>query len=428
MLTIYGNQRRFCDGISRRDFLRVGAFGATLTLADMLRLQAGPGATGPKARPHKAAIMIYLPGGPSHLDTYDLKPDAPKEFRGEFKPIPTNVAGIDICELFPKQAALMDKMAIIRSVSGAVEEHSDAQVMSGWSEQQNRNVHRPSLGAVVSKLRGSTAADIPPFVSLRGMSQGLEPGYLGVAHRAFTSNGPGMANLKLPSSVNLQRLDDRKTLLASFDQMRRDVDASGTMTGLDAFTSRAFEIVTSGRIRQALDLSKEDPRVRDRYGKATQFLTARRLVEAGVGCVTLAIGGWDTHDQNFQNLRRQLPEVDQAVSALIEDLHRHGLEQDVLVVMWGEFGRTPKINPQAGRDHWPAVMSCLLAGGGLRMGQAIGASSSRAEYPKDRPCSLQSIVATVYHVLGVDPAMTFNSDSGRPIHLLDERQPVAELI
>jgi hypothetical protein len=301
--------------------------------------------------------------------------------------------------------------------------------MSGWTENQNRNVDRPSLGAVVSKLRSSAQTDIPPFVSLRGMSRGLEPGYLGIAHRAFTPNGPGMANLSLPRSVNFERLEDRKTLLASFDRMRRDVDTTGTMNGLDAFTSRAFEIVTSGSIRQALDLNKEDPRVRDRYGKAAnQFLTARRLVEAGVGCVTLAIGGWDTHGNNFQTLRRQLPELDQAVSALVEDLYQRGLDQDVLVVVWGEFGRTPRINPQAGRDHWPPLMSCLLAGGGLKMGQVIGASSSRAEYPKERPCSVQSILATFYHVLGIDPAMTFNNASGRPIHLLDERSPVAELI
>ncbi len=433
MLTIWGAKRRYCDGVSRRDFLRIGALGATLTLADLLRGQAqasgrGAGLAKTKSLGHKAAIMIYLPGGPSHMDMYDLKPAAPKEYRGEFNPIKTNVAGIDICEHFPKQAAIMDKLAIIRSVSGAVEEHSDAQTFSGWSEQQNRNVGRPSLGAVVSKLRSSEAVDVPQFVSLRGMSRGLEPGYLGVAHRAFTPNGPGMANLKLPSSVARDRLEDRKSLLSSFDQMRRDVDATGTMIGLDSFTSKAFEIVTSGTIRKALDLAQEDPRVRDRYGKATQFLTARRLVEAGVGCVTLQIGGWDTHGDNFRTLKRQLPEVDQAVAALVEDLYARGLDQDVVVVMWGEFGRTPRINGSAGRDHWPTVMSCLLSGGGLKMGQAIGASSARGEYPKDRPCSVQSVVATLYRVLGIDPAMTFTSGTGRPTHLLDDRNVVGELV
>ncbi len=430
MLTIWGGKRRFCDGLNRRDFLRIGAFGGALTLADLLRGQAhaSPAAARTKAVPQKAAIMIYLPGGPSHMDMYDLKPDAPQEFRGEFKPIKTSVPGIDICELMPQQAAIMDKMAIIRSVAGAVDEHSDAQVMSGWTENQNRTVGRPSLGAVVSKLRGAANPEIPPFISLRGQTFGLEPGYLGVANRAFTPDGTGLANLKLHGSVDANRLEDRKALLGSFDQMRRDVDASGTMHGLDAFNSRAFEIILSGTIRNALDLSKEDPRVRDRYGKHPQFLTARRLVEAGVGCVTLAIGSWDTHDNNFRQLRNQLPKLDTALSALITDLCNRGLDKDVAVVMWGEFGRTPKINGAQGRDHWPAAMSCVLAGGGLKMGQVIGATSARGEHPRERPCSVQSIIATLYHVFGIDPAMTFNSPSGRPIHLLDHRNPVQELI
>jgi hypothetical protein len=372
--------------------------------------------------------MIYLPGGPSHLDTYDPKPQAPAEYRGEFQAIRTNVAGISICEHFPRQAAMMDRLAIIRSLSGVVEEHSDAQVMSGWGEAENRSVGRPSLGAVVSKLRGSDSPDIPPFVSLRGLTTGLEPGYLGPAHRAFVPSGPGLNNLNLPAGVESGRLEDRKVLLAGFDRMRRDIDATGTMTGLDAFTQRAFDIVASGAVRRALDLSQEDPRVRDLYGKQTQFLTARRLIEAGVGCVTLAIGGWDTHSDNFGHLRKQLPEVDNAVATLIDDLHQRGLAEDTVVVVWGEFGRTPRVNGSAGRDHWPAVMSCLLAGGGLRTGQVIGASSARGEYPKDRPVSVQSVIATLYHALGIDPALQFTSASGRPSALLDERTPVAELV
>jgi uncharacterized protein (DUF1501 family) len=433
MLTFWGERRKLCDGQTRRDFLRIGAFGGMLTLADLLRGQS-PGAyasgspSNAAGSPKKAAIMIYLPGGPTHMDTYDLKPDAPVEFRGELKPINTNVPGIGICELMPRQAAMMDKLAIIRSVSGAVEEHSDAQVMSGWSENQNRNVGRPALGAVMSKLRASASPDIPPFVSLRGMSIGLEPGYLGKAHRAFTPEGQGMANLRLHASVDKDQLEDRKALLAVIDKMRTDIDHTGTMAGVDSFTQRAFDIVTSGAIRKALDISQEDPRVRDRYGKGTQFLLARRLVEAGVGCVTLQIGSWDTHDQNFRAMRNMLPDVDQAVSALVEDLYRRGLDKDVALVMWGEFGRTPKVNGNAGRDHWPQVMSCLLAGGGMKMGQVIGSTNSRGEYAKDRPVTVQNIIATLYHQLGIDPAMTFNNDSGRPIHLLDDRQVVRELV
>ncbi len=424
MLTLWGARQRFCDGISRRSFLKIGAFGAGLTLAEMLRQRAAAGTT--PSTPTKSAIMIYLPGGPSHLDMYDLKPDAPKEYRGEFKPINTNVPGVQICELMPRQARMMDKLAIIRSVI-SVDEHSDSLVTTGYSESQNRTAHHPSFGAVMSKLRGN-AGDIPPFISLRGMSIGQEPGYLGVAHRAFTPSGPGVENLRLASGVTMDRLEDRKTLLSNFDSIRREIDATGTMKGLDAFDTRAFDMIASGNVRRALDLSREDPRVRDRYKGVEQFLTARRLIEAGAGCVTLAIGGWDTHGDNFKTLRRQLPDVDRGVANLIQDLYDRGMENDVVTVMWGEFGRTPKINGGAGRDHWSPVMSALVAGGGLKMGQAIGASSARGEYPKDKPYRVPQVLSTLYRAVGIDPAMTFTNGSGRPMYILDERQPVAELL
>ncbi len=423
MLTLWGKRQRFCDGISRRNFLKIGTFGAGLTLAEMLRLRAQAG-TGSSS---KAAIMIYLGGGPSHQDMYDLKPDAPAEFRGEFNPIATNVPGVQICELFPRQARMWDKLACIRSIVAAGE-HSDSQVMTGYPEAVNRTAHHPSFGAVVSKLRGS-ANDIPPYVSLRGMSRyGTDPGYLGVAHRPFTPNGPGFQDLLLPRGVDAARVDDRKDLLTTFDDIRRDIDASGTMQGLDSFTARAFDMVASGAVRRALDLSKEEPRSRDRYKGIEQFLQARRLIEAGVGCVTLSIHGWDTHGQNFKILRRNLPDVDRGVANLIQDLHDRGMDQDVVTVMWGEFGRTPKINGNAGRDHWPAVMSALVAGGGLRMGQAIGTTTARAERPKDRPITVQQVLATLYHAMGIDPAQTFPSGSGRPMYLLDDREPIRELI
>lgn len=428
MLTIWGEKQRFCDGVSRRDFLRVGAFGAGLTLAEMLRLRAAAG-TGPSPRPgsNKSAIMIYLPGGPSHMDMYDLKPEAPKEFRGEFNPISTNVPGIQICEHFPLQARMFDKLAVIRSIV-SVEEHSDSLVMTGYSENTNRTAHHPSLGAVVSKVRGA-ADDIPPYVSLRGSTVGTEPGYLGVGHRPFTPDGPGLQNLRLASGVNPERVAKRKSLLQTFDSVRRDMDASETMRGMDTFAARAFDMVASGTVRKALDLNHEDPRVRDRYKGIEAFLTARRLIEAGVGCVTLAIGGWDTHSSNFKTLKQQLPQVDQGVANLIQDLHDRGMDQDVVTVMWGEFGRTPKINNNdGGRDHWAPVMSALVAGGGLKMGQAIGASNSRGEIPKDRPIQVPEVLSTLYHALGIDPGQTFPNGNGRPMYILDDREPVAELL
>jgi hypothetical protein len=434
MFTIWGARQRFCDSLNRRNFLRIGAFGAGLTLADVLRIRSQASAksltTGVPTPSQKAAIMIYLPGGPSHMDMYDLKPDAPKEFRGEFNPIATNVPGVQICEHFPRQAAMWDKLAAIRSLV-SVDEHSDSLVTTGYSENANRNVGHPSFGSVVSKLRSSgAAADVTPFVSLRGMSRGLEPGYLGVAHRAFTPDGQGLRNLRMSEGLTAHRMDERKDLLASFDSARREVDASGTMRGMDSFSDRAFDMIAGGTVRKALDLKLEEPKTRDRYKGVEMFLTARRLVEAGVGCVTLSIGGWDTHSGNFKTLKKQLPEVDRGVANLIQDLHERGMDQDVITVMWGEFGRTPKINNSdgGGRDHWAPCMSAMIAGGGLKMGQAIGASSARGEYPKDRKYTVPQVLATIYTAMGIDPSMTFQNGSGRPMHILDDRALVKELI
>jgi Protein of unknown function (DUF1501) len=429
MFDILGSAQRFCDGLSRRSFLRIGAFGAGLTLADMLRNRALASPAAPTASSRKAAIMIYLPGGPSHMDMYDLKPEAPVEYRGEFKPIQTNVPGVQICEHMPRQARMWDKLACIRSIV-SVEEHSDSLVMTGYSENTNRTAHHPSFGSVVSRLRGNAHADIPPFVSLRGMGIGCEPGYLGVAHRAFTPDGPGLANLGLAGGVTTARTGERRTLLDSFDAARRDVDASGAMLGMDAFAQRAFDMVASGAVRRALDLQHEDPRTRDRYRGVEQFLTARRLIEAGVGCVTLSYGGWDTHGENFTTLRRQLPELDRGIANLIEDLHDRGMDQDVVTVCWGEFGRTPRVNGSqgGGRDHWAPVMSAMIAGGGLRMGQAIGSSNSRGETPRDRSCTASQVLATIYRAMGIDASLTFPNQSGRPMYVLDDRETLPELL
>jgi hypothetical protein len=428
MLNIFGARQRFCDGISRRSFLRIGAFGAGLTLADMLRLRASATQSGTSRSP-KAAIMIYLPGGPSHMDMWDLKPAAPVEYRGEFRPINTNVPGVQICEHMPLQARMFDKLAVVRSVVAAPE-HSDCETMSGYSEQVNRVAHHPSIGAVVSRLRSNNQSDIPAFVSLRGHSIGCEPGFLGIQHRAFTPDGPGLSNLRLASGLSEDRLGQRRNLLHQFDSVRRDIDASGTMSGLDSFAGRAFDMIASGATRRALDLGREDPRSRDRYQGIEQFLTARRLVEAGVGCVTLAYGGWDTHSENFRTLRRQLPELDRGIANLVQDLHDRGMANDVAVVVWGEFGRTPRIGDVTadGRGHWPNVMSALVAGGGLRMGQAIGSSTSRGETPRDRPCNPSRILSTIYRALGIDPSQTFPNQAGRPMYILEDREPISELL
>ncbi len=428
MLNLLGARQRFCDGLTRRNFLKIGAFGAGLALSDILRGRAQAHA-GAGARSTKAAIMIYLPGGPSHMDMYDLKPEAPAEYRGEFRPIATNVPGVRICELMPRQARMFDKLAVIRSLV-SVGEHSDSEVMTGYSENINRTVHHPSFGSVVSRLRGDAQSDIPPFVSLRGQTVGCEPGYLGVANRAFTPDGPGLSNLSLSGGLTRERADDRRGLLQQFDSVRRDIDATGTMRGLDSFATRAFDMIASGATRRALDLTREDPRVRDRYRGIEQFLTARRLIEAGVGCVTLAYGARDTHSENFRLLRRQLPELDRGIANLIQDLHDRGMDQDVVTVVWGEFGRTPRVGDVTpdGRGHWPNVMSALVAGGGLRMGQAIGSSNARGELPRDRRCTPSQVLSTIYRALGVDPSVTFPNNAGRPMYILEDREPITELL
>jgi len=426
MLTLWGAKQEFCDGISRRNFLKIGAFGAGLSLAEMLRLRAEGVVTTGATRSRKAAIMIYLPGGPSHMDMYDLKPDAPAEFRGEFNPINTNVPGVQICEHFPMQARMWDKLACVRSIV-SVDEHSDSLVSTGYSQRENMISNHPSFGSVVSRIRG-ISSEVPPFVSLRGMSRGTEPGFLGVAHRPFSPSGPALQNLRPAQGVSTDRTAQRRSLLEGFDDARREVDATGTMAGMDTFTQRAFDMVANGGVRNALDLTRENAATRQRYQGVEQFLTARRLVEAGVGCVTLSIGGWDTHGQNFQALRRHLPQVDRGIANLIQDLHDRGMQNDVVTVMWGEFGRTPRINRGAGRDHWSPVMSAMIAGGGLRMGQAVGSSTARGERPQDRRCTVPQLLATIYRAIGINPAQTFPNSAGRPMHILDDRESVRELL
>jgi uncharacterized protein (DUF1501 family) len=461
MLTIWGKRMgRFCDGVSRREFLRVGALGGALTLADVLRPQANAATGALPSRPNKSVIMVYLLGGPSQLDTYDPKPDAPAEYRGEFRPIRTRVPGIDICELFPRQAVMMDKLAIIRSLSAtAPNGHSDAEVMTGFSEAVSPRLQHPCMGSVISRVRGMSANGVPPYVSMRKMSFPtasplptllfyLQSGFLGRAHQPLAltgtvenlGQGPAVGDLQLPAGVDAGRLGERRQLLADFDTMRRELDASGIASGLDAFQGRAFDIVTSGALRHALDVSREPMHVQQRYeldsrirGHGTQLLLARRLVEAGVGFVEVALGYWDIHGPanvlGFPKMRDTLcPRLDVALSALIEDLHVRGMQDDVVIVVWGEFGRSPRINKDAGRDHWLPAMSAVIAGGGLRMGQVIGSTDARGEIPKDRPYKIAHVLSTIYHTIGIDPAMTFRDTSGRPRHLVDDRTLVRELL
>jgi len=328
----------------------------------------------------------------------------------------------------------MDRLAILRSLTGMFEEHSPHQTETGWSDQSLRTSGgRPSLGSVVAKLHGANSGSAPTFVDLTGHTR---HGFLGSVYGAFRPDGEGRANLVLAGGVTANRLDDRQQLLSGLDRIRREADASGAMKAMDSFAQRAVSVITSGEVAGALDLSKEDPRLRERYlGGAPahhendRFLVARRLISAGVRCVSLAWGGWDTHGDNFNHLKRQLPPMDHGLATLIEDLDAHGLLKDTIVIVWGEFGRTPRINGAAGRDHWPRAMSVLIAGGGLATGQVIGATNRLGEQPKDHSIHLQEIFSTLYQHMGIDPRYTTLVDNnGRPQYLVDHNRGVRELI
>ncbi|HSZ55813.1 MAG TPA: DUF1501 domain-containing protein [Tepidisphaeraceae bacterium] len=445
MLTIYGSRSRFCDGVSRRNFLKIGALGvAGLSLPNLLRAEAAAGIQ----KSHKAVIMIFLPGGPSHQDMLDLKPDAPSEIRGEFKPIKTNVTGMEICELMPLLAKRADKFAVIRSMVGCSGDHDAFQCLTGRIKRSMPPGGWPSLGSCVAKLQGPVKEAVPPFVGLAPKMGHMEwadpgqPGFLGMPYAPFHPEGEGKSDMVL-NGITLDRLNDRKALLTTLDRFRRDADASGTMEGVDAFNRQALNVLTSSKLVEALDLSKEDPKVVERYGKGdprnrddggprltSNFLVARRLVEAGARCVTLAFSRWDHHGQNFRQLREDMPLLDQGFSALIDDLYSRGLDKDVSVIVWGEFGRTPAINKDAGRDHWPRVSCAMLAGGGMRTGQVIGATDRQAGECTHRPVQFGEVFATLYHNLGIDTGkITLPDLSGRPQYLVDNNaQPIKELV
>jgi Protein of unknown function (DUF1501) len=450
MLSILGPRHQFCDRLSRRSFLQLGGLAmGGLSLPQLLQAEAQAGIKSSQ----KSVIMVFLSGGPPHQDLVDLKPDAPAEIRGEFKPIATNVPGIQICELLPGMAQTMDRLAIIRSIVGSEGHHSAFQCMHGRTQKQQPNGGWPSLGSTVSKLQGPTHADVPPFVGLSPRMKTStwaivgEPGFLGHKHAAFKPNADGMGSMVL-KGMTLDQLGDRRQLLNSFDGLRREWDVRGNLSGAEEATRQALNILTSSRLADALDLDREPSRIRDWYGRGDPnpagygdagplmndyLLAARRLVEAGVRVVTLAYGRWDWHGKpygtTFENSRHHFPVLDRGLCALVEDLRVRGLDKDVTVLVWGEFGRTPRINKEGGRDHWPQVSCALLAGGGMKTGQVIGSTDRNAEHAKDRPVHFQEVFATLYHNLGLDPRTHTVTDlSGRPHYLVDDPYgPIPEL-
>jgi hypothetical protein len=446
MLTVtHSRSLRTSLRTNRRDFLRVGTLAlGGITLADLLRSRA---AAAPGGRRAKSAIMIHLSGGPSHLDMYDMKPLAPVEYRGEFRPIRTNVPGVEICELMPRQAEIADKFAILRGAQLA-NLHTGNCFYSGyaWQESPRASVsgeaQRPAVGSVVSRLRPG-AKEIPPYVSIENHHDWERAYYAGVEHEPIRvgSSSPREAidNMGRNRDVSIARLEDRHHLLAALDHVRRELEVGGHSRKIDSFRARAMEIIASTAVRDAFDLEREPAAARARYGESgyrhgphpgRSLLLARRLIEAGVSVVTVGVHGWDTHAHNFTALRNMVPALDQALAALVRDLDERGLLDDTAIVMGGEFGRTPRIGDQTpdGRGHWPEAGFLWLAGGGLRTGQIVGATDARGEQVVGSPIGMQRVLATVYHMLGIDPAVTLADYNGRPQFLLDEREPLAALV
>src|SRR5438067_778860 len=422
---------------SRRTFLRVGSLAlGGLTLPGLLQLRARGAQSSSGSR--KSVILIWQAGGPSHIDMYDLKPNAPSEVRGEFRPIATNVPGIQIGEHLPQQAKVMDKLAVLRSAHHTNAGHGmGAQwMLTGYQPtiEVNDNIY-PSCGSVVARMKGPNESGLPAYVNLpRTLGLG-KAAYLGASYNPFAPdanpNDPNfrVRNLQRPGRVGADRLDRRRQLVSDLDTIRRDIDTRGDLGGLDTFYRDAMEMVTSTKAQAAFDVGREPVKLRDRYGRndlGQCCLLARRLVEAGVTFVTVqAGGGWDTHGDNFKQLKTKLlPQFDQAVAALVTDLCDRGLQDDVLVMAMGEFGRTPKVNKDAGRDHWPGAMSVLYAGGGLKMGQAVGTTNALAEYATSRPATPGCVLATMYHVLGIDHKHAFYDQAQRPLPILSEGEPI----
>lgn len=470
MLNILGNRYRNCDGVTRRSFLSAGAMGiAGVTLADVLRGESGEGPNSST----KSIINVHLDGGPPQMDTIDLKPNAPSEIRGEFLPINTSVTGIQISEMLPKLASIAERFTFIRSLVGSAGRHDGFQCQSGYNNKDLESLGgRPAMGCVLSRLLGSPNDVTPTFVDLMQgrplVRNSARPGFLGPAFGPFRPDisklferpledgmkrelaalgGDHSVSLKLDPSLSVKRLNSRTELLTGLDRIRRAADATGMMGAMDQFTQQAVGILTSGRLADALDFSKIDPAELQRYSphqdtdmfqfataegplSVRKFLLAKRLIEAGVRCVSISISDFDTHSKNYPRMRQILPLVDHGLHALVTDLAESGRLDDVSIVVWGEFGRTPQVDGKTGgRHHWPRVSPAMLAGGGMTTGQVIGATDRSAGVPIERPVHFKDVFATLLHNMGIDGLRTtINDTRGRPQYLLDEGELIREVI
>ena len=469
MIYATGGPSKNCDGISRRSFLSAGTLGlGSFGLADLLRAES----INNKGSSNKSIIHIHLDGGPPQMGMIDPNPDSPVEYRGDIKSIQSQLPGVHLSELMPKVAKSAKKFAFIRSLIGADGQHNAFQCQSGFKASEISPAGGwPAMGCVVNKIMGSPKDSAPAFVDLmQGRGQvrnSVRPGFLGPSANPFRPDISSMfkreledgmkteflklrkghsVKLRLNDQLSVGRLDDRVSLLQGLDKTRREIDAIGSMGAFDTFTQQAYGILTSGKFAEAMDLSKEDPRIVSKYvpmmkekelafftsegpQAAKKLLLARRLIEVGVRVVNVSLSDFDTHSKNFPRMKQLVPIFDHAIAALIKDLEERGLINDVTVLAWGEFGRTPKVNSNGGRDHWPKVAMAMMAGGGMNTGQIIGATDRYASEAIERPVSYQDIIATLYHNIGIDPRSTTVEDStGRPQYLLKNGLPIKELI
>jgi len=456
------------SGLSRRQFLTAGAIGGGLTLARLLQAEQAAGILSS----HKAIINIHLDGGPPQMDMIDLKPQAPAEIRGEFNPIPTKIPGVHICELLPKMAAVADKLVFIRSLVGASSLHDAFQCQSGFDAKNLASIGgRPAMGCIVGKLQATPADVAPPFVDLMQgrplVRNSARPGFLGPTYGPFrpdisqlfdrpledkmvvelAEKGAGHTTaLALSQDLSLNRLQDRTSLRTGLDRLRGQLDRSGSMDALDSFTKQAVGILTSGRFAAAMDLTREEPGVIDRYTLKTsdnsppsttsdrpnatlKFLLARRLVEAGVRCVSISLSDFDTHSSNFPRLRRLLPILDHGLTTLLADLEERGMLDDVSIVAWGEFGRTPKVNANnGGRDHWNFCYSLMMIGGGFKAGRIYGSSDATGAFPASSPLVPGDILSTMYTALGIPPEHEIHDQLSRPHRVVPAGDVIADLL
>lgn len=438
-----------CEGFHRRDVLRIGTAGLLgLTLPRILALEARADAAKDKQASAKkkadSVILVWLPGGPATIDMWDLKPQAPEGIRGEFKEIDTNIPGTKICEHLPKMAKVIDKVTLVRSLYHTIPAHGPATVFMTTGNKPTPALQYPSLGSLCSKLM-TTEKGVPPYVTFNDIRGGIagNAGYLGTGYNPFGVEGNGggkganfnlrVRGISLPQGFSLDDLNKREKLLKEFDQGLSDLDKNADLVeGLDAFHKQALDILRSDKTRNAFNLAQEKQELRDKYTTVpfgTGLLAARRLVEAGVRFVSLSVGGWDTHGQNFQALKtRNLPALDQPLATLIADLDERGLLERTIVMVAGEFGRTPKVNKNAGRDHWARSMACVLAGGGFQRGYVHGTTDSQGMAPSTLPCTPDDISATIFARLGIDPHTELQTPTGRPVQLFREGKVVDKLL